>query len=239
MRELGARVGLPRSTVHRICRTLSDEGVLIYDQDTKRYEWGPELMTIARAAFESSELRRIARQEMQVMVSEVNESAQLVVYDRDALSVFIADVVHCTHPVRYHPDLNVLMPAHSGATGKAILAFAALEDIDAVIAKGLESLTPRTITDPDALLRDLAAIAKAGVSISRGERTPGSVGIGAPIFQRDGSVIAAMTMTIPEYRSSEAAESQMRELVIKSAERISRALGLPPSVPYPRPAFTR
>jgi DNA-binding IclR family transcriptional regulator len=235
IRELAVAVGLPRSTVHRVCQGLVQEGLLVVDDRTKAYRWGPSLLRIARAAYQPSQVRGIAHPILEWIVDQCNETALLVLYDRAQRKAVFVDRVETSSPVRYHTVMYTPFSPYAGASGKVVMAYLPPEEVRAIIAQGLEPLTPQTITDVDVLLADLARIRQAGAEISRGERRAEAVGIGAPIFDADANVLGTLMVTVPAYRSKRATEESILQLVQRGGATVSRLLGLPGDIPYPPP----
>jgi len=240
MRELGAGLGLPRSTVHRICQGLATEQVLVRDARTGRYRWGEAFIKIARATYQTTHVRHLAQPLMERIVQDTNETALLVLYQPSRRQVVFTDEVECSQPVRYHAQLHVPLPLHAGASGKAILAFLADGEIQKIIQSGLDPITGNTVTEPSALMADLARIRRDGFAISHGERTPGAVGIGAPIFDGTG-VVGEIMVTVPEYRCNPDLERRIAEVVTAAGHQLSQQLGMvsnayPPVVTAQRPS---
>jgi DNA-binding IclR family transcriptional regulator len=225
MREVAEALDLPRSTVHRTCQALVREGLLDYDARARRYAWGGVLTRIARSAVQPVEVRRLAPPIMEELVEAFDESALLVIYDASRRVVEFADQVQCKQPLVYRSALNVPMPAHAGASGLAVLAFLPEDEIEAIIAAGLDPITPDTITEPDRLREELARVRARGYALTRGERTPGAVGIAAPVYDAVPHVIGALMVTVPEYRSERQLEERIAERVREDAARLSRLLG--------------
>ncbi len=90
---------------------------------------------------------------------------------------------------------------------------------------GLRAFTPRTLTDPAALARDLARTAARGYSIDDGEHEEGVRCVGAPIRNRDGIVFASLSVSGPAHRVSPARDAEIARRVVAAAGEISRRLG--------------
>jgi DNA-binding IclR family transcriptional regulator len=233
IRELSAGVDLPRSTVHRICQMLAREGILALNEQTRQYQWGPELLRISRAADQATRVRQLALPVLTSVMQECDETALLVLYDRVRRQAVFTDEVECAQPVRYHAPMQVPVPVYAGASGKGIMAFLPEDEIQSIIVDGLEPLTDNTVTDPAALQRELDRVRARGYATSHGERISGAVGTGAPIFDAGGRVTGQLHVTVPEYRATPDLDRQVVTAVVAGAERISRLMGLPDEVAYP------
>ena len=220
---------MPRSTVHRIAQMLVDDGILTYEEATERYDWGAELYRIAQAVQGSSDFGHFVLPIMREVMLNTGETVVLARYDYATHTITYTEEVECAQPLRYHVALGVPLPAHAGATGKAIMAFLPDSERRQIITSGLDRLTERTVVDERRLQDELAAIRRQRVAITHGERTPDAVGLAGPIFDRRGAVIGSLVVTIPEYRYDASREQSVVAEVRRAADAISRLLGAPES----------
>jgi DNA-binding IclR family transcriptional regulator len=89
------------------------------------------------------------------------------------------------------------IPAYCSALGRAILAFSEPATVQAVLQAGLPARTPRTLTNPLAVLRELTAVPDQGWATEREEGNIGVSCVAAPVFGPLGEVVAAMSVTGP------------------------------------------
>lgn len=232
IRELSAGVGLPRSTIHRLCQMMAREGVLTLNPHSKQYQWGPQMMRIARSAYQTTQVRQLALPFLRAITEQCDETSILVLYDATRHQIVFTDKVDCRQPVRYDAPMQVAVPAYAGASGKVILAFLSDEEIEKIIEAGLQPLTPHTITDPDRLRDELHVIRQRGYAISHGERMPGACGIGAPLFDAHG-IVGELHVTIPEYRFTVELANRVASLLLDAARQVSSLMGLPEDAGYP------
>lgn len=231
IRTLAAEVGIPRSTVHRLCKVMADNGILTYDPQAEEYGWGPDMVRIARSIFQEMDFRELALRIMRGIVGQCNESAILALYDRSTRRVIFTEQVQCDQSIRYHIPIGNKLHIHAGASGKAILAFLPEDEIEEIIASGLDPVTDHTVLDPDELRKQLAEIKLKGLAISHGERTPEAVAIASPLFDSDSNVIGSLFVTIPSYRFRSNMEKTISLLVKQGAEKLSSLLGYHSSFP--------
>jgi len=235
VREISSNLGIPRSTVHRICQALSEEGILEIDLKTKRYHWGPELVYIAQAVYQGNEVRRLAMPVLRKIVAECNETAHLSLYEITKQKLIYTDELPCSQLIRFNTPIGMSLPLHPGASGKAIMAFLPEKEINQIVSSGLEAVTSRTVTSPKRLREELKEVRLKGYAKTEGERTPEAVGIACPIFDSKARVIASLVVSIPSYRFRPELEHTIFQLVHDGSKHISRLLGLPLDIPYPPP----
>lgn len=100
--------------------------------------------------------------------------------------------------VRVAGSVGQERPLYAGSTGKVLGAFQDEEEIRRrLMDEPLTPFTPRTITSPQALLEEYAAIRKQGYAISDGELNIETIGIGAPVRDESGNVWAAISIGAP------------------------------------------
>jgi DNA-binding IclR family transcriptional regulator len=112
---------------------------------------------------------------------------------------------------------------HSTAAGKVFLAFGAAT---AASADGsLEQLTPATITDPAALTAELETARSAGYATLVDELEVGLSAVGAPVRDRSGTVVAALTVSGATLRLPAQRLALLGRVAVEQADGLSRLLG--------------
>jgi DNA-binding IclR family transcriptional regulator len=193
--QIAQRVGLPRSTVHRIVRALTSEQFLVPVSAAGGVRLGPRLAGLASAAL--GELRQQIRPQLERLSYEINETVDLAVLDRDRV-IFI-DQVATPQRLQAVSAVGSRFPAHCTANGKALLAELSPEQVEALLPAKLERLTRHTITSRAKLLRELDQVRAEGVAFDREEHTEGICAVGKTIADGSGSR-AAITIPLPALR---------------------------------------
>ena len=116
---------------------------------------------------------------------------------------------------------------HATAAGKVFMAHMEPEQLDAVLAEGLEPFTPHTVVDPAELKKQLAIVRERGYAATMDEQEIGLAAVGAPVRTLDGHVIAAVTATGPTFRINEETLPDLAEHVLAAAAEISQRHGYP------------
>ncbi|MCZ4507614.1 IclR family transcriptional regulator [Streptomyces sp. ActVer] len=190
---LVARSGLPRSTAHRTADRMIRLGWL--DKPKDRYRIGNRLFEIASLAPIRLQLREAVLPFLQDLHSATKVTVQLGVLD--GAQILVVEKITGHRPMPMLSQVGGIIPAHCSALGRAILAYSDTATIDAVLAAGLERRTPRTLTDPVAILRELTAIPPRGWAVEREEGNIGVSCVAAPVFDPLGEVVAALSVTGP------------------------------------------
>jgi DNA-binding IclR family transcriptional regulator len=216
---LSARVGLPRSTVHRLVTALEAEGLATGTSSNGRYRLGSEFMRMA--SDHHGELRHEARPLLERLSRDVDETVDLAILICDQVS-FI-DQIAAPHRLRAVSAVGNSFPAHCTANGKALLAAQTDAQLAKLLDAHLESLTPSTITTRRELLEDLARVRRDGYALDHEEHALGISAIGAPVHGRFG-VVAAISIPVPTQRFV-GNETLLERALIATCAEISRALG--------------
>jgi DNA-binding IclR family transcriptional regulator len=119
------------------------------------------------------------------------------------------------------------MPVHCSSVGKVFLAQLSDQELDRLLKrKRLEKRTANTITDSGELKHHLKVIRQKGFAVDDEENEKGIRCVGAPIFNQQGQVIAAISISGPTVRITKKVMQQtLKNEVVKTASDISREIG--------------
>jgi len=220
--EIARRVRLPKSTTHRFVATLAGRGYLSPDGGG-RYRLGIRLWELGCLAVMPLGLREAARPSMEWLARESRETIHLAVLD--GLEVVYIDRIESTQPLQARSRLGGRMPAYCAATGKAMAAHAPRRFLAQIVAGGLRRYTPRTIADPETLLKVLAAVARNGYAVTLGEYERDLGGVAAPIRDYTGAVVGGIGIVAPMSRLARGRYKAFVPPVMRAAAEISTRLG--------------
>lgn len=228
--ELSRRLGVAKSTVHRLAATLAAEGLLEQDRETEKYRLGIALFRLGALVRRRMDISSQGRPYLYELREKTKETVHLAILD--GTEIMYVYNLESTQAIRMRSDLGVRKPAYCTAEGQAILAFQPQAVLDAVIVQGLSPRTPQTITDPAKLIKALAVVRQRGCAIEDEESEIGMRGISAPIRNDAGEVVAAVGLAGPVTRLSKKAITTFIPHVIETADLVSRRLGYrsPPGI---------
>jgi DNA-binding IclR family transcriptional regulator len=219
--ELAARVDLGKSNAHRLLQTLTELGYVRRDAATGTYAAAIRLWELGTAMIDHLDLRELALPAMEGLLSRTRESVHLSVLDGD--EVVYLHKLESPEPVRAYSKIGGRAPARCVATGKALLA-ALNETTLAGVAENLHAFTPKSITDPDAFLQEMAGIRTRGYATNAGEWQETVCGVAAPIHDPAGGVIAAIGVSGPAERLRPGRFKALGAEVVAAADAVERAL---------------
>ncbi|WP_405915614.1 IclR family transcriptional regulator [Streptomyces sp. NBC_00728] len=226
--DISRRAGLSLTTAHRLVAALAEWGALERDADGV-YHVGLRLWEIAALAPRGLALRQTALPYLEDLYEATHENVQLAV--RDGSEVVYTEWIAGRSSVGVRIQVGAHWPLHATGVGLALLAHTQPAFQETYCAGPLVSYTPYTITDPVRLRRTLAEVRRTGVAVSNRQVTDDALSVAAPVRGTDGSVVAAVSLVVPQ------ADAQVPALIpaVRLAARgISRALGWHPT-PRPEP----
>lgn len=222
--EIASRLKLHKSTAHRLIMVLEVSRFVEKNTVSGKYHLGSRLMELGLSAVSRLDVYEVAGPHLRTLVKETGETAHLAVL-RDGQVVSLVNV-ESSQTLRTPATVGTRTPAYCTSLGKAMLAFAPPEHIEAFLRnRKLEAFTRKTITSPSRFKQELRSIQKLGYAIDNEEREPGLRCIGAPLWDSSGSVIAAISIAGPVFRIGDDRISDLAGIVMKVAARISASLG--------------
>ncbi len=217
--ELARRIGATPSTVSRQLGTLVASGLVEHVPATGRYRLGIRVVRLANAVLAGLDVRAVARPHLEELVRTTGETATLSVPgEEDAVTV---DFVPSAHYVRHVTQLGRPSVAHATSAGKVMLAFTDRS----VPRPPLPAFTPRTITDPAALAREIERVRRQGYAAAIEEREPGLAAVAAPVFGSVGELAGIVALQGPTARFGRTQIRAAVPLLLDRTAAISAALG--------------
>ncbi|WP_221357468.1 IclR family transcriptional regulator [Streptomyces beigongshangae] len=223
--DIGRRAGLPLSTAHRLVAVLTDWGALERDADGI-YHVGLRLWETAALAPRGLALRQAALPYLEDLYEATHENVQLAV--RDGAEVVYTEWLSGRSAVGVRIRVGARWPLHATGVGLALLAHCEPAFQEAYCAGPLAAFTPYTLTDPAALRRALAEVRRTGAAVSDRQITDDALSVAAPVRGAGGTVVAAVSVVVPERGARTTA---LVPAVRLAARGISRALGWRPNPP--------
>ena len=226
VREMARRAELSPTIVQRLISSLALRGYVEKNSETSRYRLGPRSLSLGASSERAFDYSAVARRELEQLSREhaLNGFVSIL---RGGRAIYML-AVQSDGPIAIRVSPGSEMPLHSTCAGKVLLA--ALPDAEArrlVGGRKLAAITPHTVTDPATLLSALVKVRRQGYATVNEENIPGVLSVGAPIRDRSGQVVAALSVAFPKYLDSGLTLASVEPLVTGAALRISRSLGMP------------
>lgn len=220
--DIARRIGLHKSSVSRIAKTLENARLIQRDSATGRLSLGIGLVTLAAPALASFEVRDVVRPLLLELAAQTGETVSFSVWDgHEAVSI---EQAPGSNSVRAFSRPGRRNPGHATAAGKVLLAHMGDAAIEKYCSKPLHRFTDRTITDPRALKAELARCRTQLCAINTGEFECDVGAVSAIAFDRQSRVFGAVTVTAPLYRFAQARRAELAKAVVRCAAELSGKL---------------
>lgn len=225
--EISRLAALSLTTAHRQVGELTRWGALERGPDG-RYRIGLRLWELGALAPRSVDLREAALPVLEDLYEATHQNVQIAVLDGH--EVVYVERITGRGAVSVVTRPGSRLPLHATAVGRVLLADAGAAEIDAVLAGPLRRYTPHTVTDPRRLRRILSDTRRQGYAISDRQIEEVSASIAAPVRDRSGMVVAALSVVVPT-------REQLRRYVpavLTAARGVERRLAAPREAPSAR-----
>ena len=222
--ELSKLVGLHNSTTFHLAKTMVSLGYMRQERDSKRYRVGRPLFALAASALDEIEMVNLATPVLEDLSRETGESGHFAVRMGDSVVV----IARTSGPGAFQltDRVGVVRPAHCTALGKIILASLRPDQLKRFLERvELKPSTPKSITDPSVLLREIAEVRRSATAIDDGEFNAEVRCIAVPVYNFTGDVIGALGISGPIWRMSDQVIKSRAKLVQAAAQRLSAEFG--------------
>ncbi|EFE53366.1 HTH-type transcriptional repressor AllR [Providencia rettgeri DSM 1131] len=221
---LSEQLGLPLSTTFRLLKVPEQSEFIFQDSQLGWWHIGLQSFTVGATYMNDRDVVSVAGPFMRRLMLLSGETANLAI--RNNLDAVLIRQCECHALVRMCAPLGSRLPLHASGAGKALLFPLDEEEmLELVTRSGLQEFTPKTITSINVLRKALGHYQELGYVIDNEEHALGLNCLAAPIFDRNNSVIAAISISGPSARVTEERFTELGELVRDVAADISAALG--------------
>ena len=227
---LARRAELPASTAFRLLETLRSRGMVRVGRDG--YRLGATLFELGGAFLRTVSVWNDAPELAERLATELDETASVGILD-DGQVLYLA-IAHGQSDTGMASVPGTRHPAHATALGKVLLAALPWPAAAAILERRPPvRLTETTCADPASLRAELERVAAQGYAMDAEERQPGVTCYGAPIRDRAGAVVAAISVSGPTFRMRQHGAERLIRAVRATADEASRRLGAPLPAPGP------
>lgn len=194
--QLATELGVHKTTVLRLLRTMEAERFVRRDE-SHRYRLGSRLFGLADAAREQHVVLAVAEPHLRQLNQRTGQTVHLAAYENG--QVIYIDKLDSVQSVRMYSQIGVPAALHCTAVGKVLLAAQPKRQREALLASiDYHRFTPNTISGPDDLRDELDRVREQGWAQDRAEHESFINCIGAPVADRAGRVVAAVSISAPD-----------------------------------------
>ncbi|MGI5213728.1 IclR family transcriptional regulator [Plantactinospora sp. CA-290183] len=204
--ELARTLGIPKSSLHGILRTMIQRGWVEADLTGTRFGLGVRALQVGAAYLEADDATGLLGGVLDDLATEFGETVHLGRLDGPHV-VYLAKR-ESVHPLRLYSAIGRHLPAHATALGKVLLAERPDEAVDRLLTWPLTTLTRHTITEPAGLHAELAAIRARGYAVDHEENTEGIVCF-AMAVPLQSPAVDAISLSVPAARLAGQSEERI------------------------------
>ena len=220
---LAARLGLAKSTVHRLASTLMQAGMLEQNPANGKYRLGITVFELGSLARSRMDFYGEAKDTLRSLREKTTESVHLAVLRGE--SVIYLNSLESHSAIKVTAPLGKRVSAHTCVEGKVLLAFSEAQTIEDYLR------TARGVADIRQLRTELASILERGYAIGNEEAAIGVRAIAAPFFGGDNDVVGAIGLAGPATRLTRRSLMSFLPILNASMEALSSRLGATRALP--------
>jgi len=221
--ELARRLDVPRTTVFRLLVTLESLGFVEKANNGREYQLGTAVLKLGFEYLASQTLTELGRPILERLRDELNYSANLVI--RDVRDVVYVQKAAAGSIFTSSVHIGTRLPAHATVLGRVLLSHHSLHALRALYPE--EQLQPygrHTPPTVEALYQLLKADRERGYVIAEGFFESNISTVAAPVFNQEGLVAAALSITVPDARIPEPQRQALIDSVVAAAAQLSECL---------------
>ena len=222
--EISTKLGIGKSTIHRLLATLRDHDFVWLDPMSSRYILGARILLLSEQLNHQSILIRYGEPILSRLAKETGETCNLGVLD--GRSVLYLIIKESANPLRMTGQVGKRLPAHCTALGKALLSGLTQDELNERYSttKKLEKFTSKSVRTIPQLLRSIEKTKQTSIVIDNEEVFAGVLCLGTPIRDHSGRVVAAISISFPKNRVDAKALGRFHGLLLESAGELSQQL---------------
>ncbi|QNE21352.1 IclR family transcriptional regulator [Kribbella qitaiheensis] len=191
--DVAEHLGVARSTAYRYLQTLVQSDFLA---ETGRggFRLGLRILELSRIARTGYDLTALALPRMRDLAERYRQTVLLTKQMGAAVICLEREEAYGQY-VRLSYERGTVLDFNAGASALVLFAWLPEATVRELLATTqVRKFTPKTLVEPDEIIERLAQIRQQGFALTDGEVDPNAVGIAAPVFGRDGQVLAAVSM---------------------------------------------
>jgi DNA-binding IclR family transcriptional regulator len=209
--KISRKVGLPTTTVHRILAVLVEEGLVTFDPGTKLYHLGIELFTLGIAAHQFA-IRDQFHSTLERIAEKTGDTAYLVM--RSGSDALCVDRVIGSYPIQVLTfEIGERRPLGIGGGSIALLASLPDNQAEAIIAANASRYSSFKKKTPEDVRRMVSQCRRLGYGLSVRNVNPDTIGVGVPILNQQGQVIAAVSVAGIAKRMGPSRQREITKLI--------------------------
>lgn len=222
LKEISSELYEPKSTTLKVLTTMLSIGMVRRSVSDKRYFIGSSMISYGDKALADFDIVHVATPYLKELQNLTNETVNLGIEENNR--VVVLNKLESTQMVNLNSKVGGSMSMHSSSMGKALLANKDDKQLDTFLKTNeLTTVTEKTITNKDELIKELSSIRKNGYATEEGETQQDVVCVGASLVKRN-MIFGAFSVSVPAYRMDDDRLEDLKRLVVSTKNQIEAQL---------------
>jgi IclR family transcriptional regulator, KDG regulon repressor len=222
--QIARKAGLSKTTAFRILKTLEKHGVFKYNELEETYSLGLKLMELGGIVYSSLSMRKVASPYLDALAHSLKATILLGIIKDDHL--LYIDKRESESLIRVSSYIGLKRPPYYGMLGMTLVAYMPDEQKKKLLQLYPPvKITDKTVVDAEELMRKFDQTTKLGYYIEREEVIDGVIGIGVPIRDFYGNVVAAVGASMAGFQVNEKITRRVIKELTAASTSISKELG--------------
>lgn len=223
--EIAEELDINKSTLHGLISTLKFHGFVDQDAKTQMYRPGLYLIDLGDIAARSLDIIRISLPIIETVRDRLQETVHIAKLHNDNMDVIYVNKKESKQSMRIFTSIGATNPSYCTGVGKVLLAYLDENALERLLQRDFECYTPKTITDKEEFVRNLAACRRDGYAVDDEEYSIGLRCVAAPIFDHAGRAVYGISISGPTVRMTEEKMQSCITTICEAADNISRKIG--------------
>jgi IclR family transcriptional regulator, KDG regulon repressor len=222
--QIAKKTGISKTTAFRILKTLEKHEIFKYSDNEETYSLGLKLMELGGMVYSSLSIRKAASAYLDVLAHSLKATILLGVLKNDHL--LYIDKRESESIIRVSSYIGLKRPPYYGMLGMTLVAHMPDDQKKKLLELyPPDKITAKTVIDVKELMRRFDETKKSGYYIEREEVIDGVMGVGVPIRDFSGNVVAALGASMPEFQVNEKMTQRAIKELTSASVSISKELG--------------
>jgi DNA-binding IclR family transcriptional regulator len=223
--EFSRLVGISKSTLSNILVSLEKLGLVERDPQSLTYRLGVGLLELTQPVLGKLDLRQLAHAHLVKLRDSTGETAILHVPSGE--NAVVVDRAEPDRQLKVVAPLGLRLPRFAGSVSKVFLAALPVQEAETLVRRSrLPAFTPRSVTEPDRFLRELAEVRRTGFASDDEEYLPGVRAVSASIRGAGGRAVGAISIAGVRGHLGNVRMKELAGAVVAAAEQVSRVNGV-------------
>ncbi len=223
--DITEALGIHRSTAYRMLKSLVQLGYVLHHGESGRYSLSRKIESLADPGAGWGWLKSLADPVLKEVYDRVNETMHLAVLQNNEISYLSKWESSRSLRVVVQSQAGGHAPLYCTGLGKILLAGQEREERERIVDEiEFVPFTPHTIRSAEELNRELKMVGEELVSFDNEEHEEGVSCIAVPLLDKEGEIIAAISITVPTLRFTRVRRSELLSLMKQTGTRISEMI---------------